>query len=623
MQVQLPHRHGGMGFRRLSGDVATASRLSSAALAHAALVVGSDKALLFRGAMGLEAHASLARLQEAWPTVKGLADSPDDAAEWPGRKPDGKDLQMVALQRTISHADADAHVAVLFATLEADAKGPSSQVHSAARADLARLRSCAGSLASAWLTARPGPAELTAVESCISARLLLGDDLFAGQDGDDACVLGRSMAAGGTHSLICGALGHTVVTRHNGLTEAWLLIAVHSGIAATRQPHVKQPLQQPRAMGLPALPTCPPPAPSDGGHMPVRASPTTPASAVPSTLHGTQAPHSPVPFARAAPSTPGDVAAAGHYAAVSPSEASEETAPAVANVAAAPSAAVATASPAIAPPPPLNPHAPPGAAAAAHSGGATGTTRFPPRSQRGPQRGDLLLCLPGLPVVVDVCVRQSLASSEVAAAAWGTGVSAEAKDALKRDQYGCTGTGTCRFVPLSHDTCGRAGPTAFALLHIHELEFEASTGAVSKNIFVENAMRDLSTTTCRGIAWQVLASAPLRARLDGQPVLPGRSVRTEFKGSLKAPRHDNFSKTPRCVLLSHETFGHAGHATFALLNEIAEFAATCRTLFNRTFVENDMRDLSTTLRRGIAWQVLATVHGMPPVQQPPRIEGGR
>ena len=86
--------HDGMGLRRFSEDVATAARLSSAALAHAALVGGCDKALPVRGAMGLEA----------------------------------------------------------------DAKGACSQARSAALADLARLRSCAGSLASAWLTARPDPA---------------------------------------------------------------------------------------------------------------------------------------------------------------------------------------------------------------------------------------------------------------------------------------------------------------------------------------------------------------------------------------------------------------------------------------------------------------------------------
>ena len=79
------------------------------------------------------------------------------------------------------------------------------------------------------------------------------------------------------------------------------------------------------------------------------------------------------------------------------------------------------------PSPRTQPPAPTGAAtAAAHSGAATGTTRLPPRSQRDPQRGDLLLYLPGRPVVVDVCVTHPLASSAVAASAWRTGVSAEA-----------------------------------------------------------------------------------------------------------------------------------------------------------------------------------------------------
>ena len=107
------------------------------------------------------------------------------------------------------------------------------------------------------------------------------------------------------------------------------------------------------------------------------------------------------------------------------------------------------------------------------------------------------------------CTKQAVHAEVVHRHHWGTGVSAEAKDALKRDKYGRTGTGACRFVPLSHETYGRAGPPAFALLH--ELaEFAASTGAVPKKIFMKNAMRDLSTTLCRGIARQVLAvtSAP-------------------------------------------------------------------------------------------------------------------
>ena len=54
VQVQLPHRHGGMGLRHFSEDVAAcaASRLSSAFLAHAVLAVGSDNGLPFRGEWG-------------------------------------------------------------------------------------------------------------------------------------------------------------------------------------------------------------------------------------------------------------------------------------------------------------------------------------------------------------------------------------------------------------------------------------------------------------------------------------------------------------------------------------------------------------------------------------------
>ena len=50
VQVKLPYRHVGMGLRGLSKDVATAARLSSAALAHAALAGGCDKALPYSAA---------------------------------------------------------------------------------------------------------------------------------------------------------------------------------------------------------------------------------------------------------------------------------------------------------------------------------------------------------------------------------------------------------------------------------------------------------------------------------------------------------------------------------------------------------------------------------------------
>ena len=67
--VQLSHGHDGMGLRRFTEEVATAARLSSAALAHTVLARVSYKAQLFRGAVGHESHVFLAWFQQAWRTV--------------------------------------------------------------------------------------------------------------------------------------------------------------------------------------------------------------------------------------------------------------------------------------------------------------------------------------------------------------------------------------------------------------------------------------------------------------------------------------------------------------------------------------------------------------------------
>ena len=83
----------------------------------------------------------------------------------------------------------------------------------------------------------------------------------------------------------------------------------------------------------------------------------------------------------------------------------------------------------------------------------------------------------------------------VKAAARDTGSTAKQKASLKRDKYSRTGTGACRFVSLSHETFGRAGPAAVALLY-EIAEFAATSGFLSKRIFLENAMRDLSATLC-------------------------------------------------------------------------------------------------------------------------------
>ena len=129
--------------------------------------------------------------------------------------------------------------------------------------------------------------------------------------------------------------------------------------------------------------------------------------------------------------------------------------------------------------------------------------------------------------MMDVGVAYPLAASAVAAACtkWAT---AEASDALKRNnlKYGRTGTGACSSVPLRHETYSRAGPEAFALLN-EIAECAAGIGSVSKKLFMEDAIRYLSTTLCRGVARQVIASMPLQARIDGRAERPGLPVPTE------------------------------------------------------------------------------------------------
>ena len=46
-----------------------------------------------------------------------------------------------------------------------------------------------------------------------------------------------------------------------------------------------------------------------------------------------------------------------------------------------------------------------------------------------------------------------------------------------------------------------------------------STPSPTASLFLKNTMRDLSTTLCRGISRQVLATVPLRTPLNGHPVV--------------------------------------------------------------------------------------------------------
>eukprot|EP00892_Ulva_mutabilis_P000753 jgi/Ulvmu1/10679/UM067_0003.1 len=196
-------------------------------------------------------------------------------------------------------------------------------------------------------------------------------------------------------------------------------------------------------------PPPPPPPPLDP---PADAAPVQPpphlsqapqASDVPQTLHGTQAPAptSPTP-------TPTSPAAA---------QAPTRDAPAAPDREAAP------------------PPAPP-----------------PTRSQRPPQRGDLLVFLTTRMALLDVKVVQLLARSHLRGASREAGATAEKGERQKRNKYDAV-TGAARFIPLVHETCGRVGRDAYRSLQT-VAEVAAGHGALSKRTLLLNAMRDLSTT---------------------------------------------------------------------------------------------------------------------------------
>ena len=92
-----------------------------------------------------------------------------------------------------------------------------------------------------------------------------------------------------------------------------------------------------------------------------------------------------------------------------------------------------------------------------------------------------------------------LIASAVQAAARDTGATAKGKNRLRRDMYSCTSTGACRFHPLSHEMFGRAGPVALSLLNVQYCGVCGKLRGCVQESVLENVMRDLYTTLCRGI----------------------------------------------------------------------------------------------------------------------------
>ena len=71
-------------------------------------------------------------LRRSWPSVKGLVDSPDDPGEWAPRNKAENTLRIAGLQHAVTHADANARAAAVFATHEVNATGQATQLRAAA-----------------------------------------------------------------------------------------------------------------------------------------------------------------------------------------------------------------------------------------------------------------------------------------------------------------------------------------------------------------------------------------------------------------------------------------------------------------------------------------------------------
>ena len=99
---------------------------------------------------------------------------------------------------------------------------------------------------------------------------------------------------------------------------------------------------------------------------------------------------------------------------------------------------------------------------------------------------------------------------------------------LQRGRTRLNGTSTAAPARVHAGSSRRATRRLVALGLLNEIaEFAASSGLVSKRLFLENAMRELPTTLCRGITRQVFATVPLRARLNTHPVFAELPVPTD------------------------------------------------------------------------------------------------
>ena len=212
------------------------------------------------------------------------------------------------------------------------------------------------------------------------------------------------------------------------------------------------------------------------------------------------------------------------------------------------------------------------AAAATHCDGAVGTNRLLLRSQHDPLCSDSILVIyhdpGGAPPTPPGAARGGsgrvpdtrfkLCPLQLLLQSGAPGLLPELRMCSSVTTAGGLHTGASSpFVPLSHETHGRACPPAFAILH-EIAECAAPTGAVSKKIFIQNATRSLATMSrC--------SQAGLRyGTVSGVPRWPAGS---SWAGSHRRPC--------TCTLALARSFGRAAGPSLATGCAPAALPAPC------------------------------------------------
>jgi hypothetical protein len=129
--------------------------------------------------------------------------------------------------------------------------------------------------------------------------------------------------------------------------------------------------------------------------------------------------------------------------------------------------------------------------------------------------------------MVDVTVTHPLGVNALSAASRTDGSAAAAAETRKvSDWQQFADSPQYEFVPFAVETYGRLGPKA--VQHIRELgEIAASSGRISKSVFVMNAYKLIACTVQKGNSLMYAQSLTAIARATGQHFMPGLDVPVE------------------------------------------------------------------------------------------------